>query len=186
MPQLDQRPDNSQRNRRETDAAPAAGPVVQMDRVTPDSPGGGALTNPLFSGDHVLETILAGTGTLRKGAQGPAVRAVQSYLIGLGYNLGRSGADGDFGNATVIAVRAYQKANGLGSDAIIGKGTLAHMDKSGGIGPGNQTPEPSGDPSQPGQGLPTAFDEMWAAHPHNYQDDASENTDSGDLQVQQG
>ncbi len=184
MPQLDQRNANVQRRNNDNASDAGGGRTVQMDRVTPGSPGGGTLSNALFSGDHVLESIAKGTGTLRRGARGPAVRAVQQYLIGLGYNLGRAGADGDFGGGTDRAVRLYQKVNGLGNDGIIGKGTLGHMDKGNAQGPGTQQPET--DTSQPGGGLPKDFDEMWEAHPHNYQDDPSQNYDSGQLQEDQG
>lgn len=60
---------------------------------------------------------------LRKGSKGDDVAIVQNRLIVLGYNLGRWGADGDFGTYTDRAVRAVQKANGLTVDGIVGKAT---------------------------------------------------------------
>lgn len=44
----------------------------------------------------------------KKGDKGNAVRALQSRLIELGYKLPKYGADGDFGNETMYAVRAWQ------------------------------------------------------------------------------
>lgn len=61
--------------------------------------------------------------TLRKGDKGEAVAALQKKLIGLGYDLGRWGADGDFGAATERAVKAFQKASGLTDDGIVGEKT---------------------------------------------------------------
>ena len=61
--------------------------------------------------------------TLRKGMKGADVKALQEALIKLGYDLGKWGADGDFGSATHSAVRAYQYAKGLTVDGIAGPKT---------------------------------------------------------------
>ena len=57
---------------------------------------------------------------LRKGSEGADVKALQTLLIGYGYSCGSYGADGDFGSATDKAVKAYQRANGLDVDGIVG------------------------------------------------------------------
>lgn len=62
--------------------------------------------------------------TLRKGMKGEDVKKLQEALINLGYDLGKCGADGDFGSATKRAVEAFQKAKGLKADGIAGKATL--------------------------------------------------------------
>lgn len=62
--------------------------------------------------------------TLRKGMKGEDVKTLQNALIKLGHDLGKWGADGDFGNATYTAVRAFQYANGLTADGIAGAKTL--------------------------------------------------------------
>ena len=62
-------------------------------------------------------------GTLKKGAKGPVVQFAQQMLIQHGFSLPKYGADGDFGSETVSAVKAFQKANGLTADGIIGKKT---------------------------------------------------------------
>lgn len=64
---------------------------------------------------------------LKKGSKGEDVKAVQTRLISLGYALPKYGADGDFGNETVSAVRAYQKANTLDVDGIVGRQTWATL-----------------------------------------------------------
>lgn len=48
------------------------------------------------------------------------VRKIQARLIELGYNCGSKGADSIFGRNTEKAVKAFQKANGLAPDGIVG------------------------------------------------------------------
>lgn len=54
---------------------------------------------------------------LKKGSQGEAVKKIQQTLNGKGYKLTE---DGDFGNKTEAAVKAFQKANGLEVDGEVG------------------------------------------------------------------
>ena len=61
-----------------------------------------------------------GLPTLRKGSKGEPVRALQALLILRGQKLATYGTDGDFGNETEIALRAYQKTKGLTADGICG------------------------------------------------------------------
>lgn len=57
---------------------------------------------------------------LMKGDKGAEVKEMQGDLIKLGYSCGKHGADGDFGNDTDKAVKAFQKANGLTVDGLYG------------------------------------------------------------------
>lgn len=66
-----------------------------------------------------------GYRTLKKGCKGEDVKELQKHLIELGYKLPKYGADGDFGDETVVAVEAFQKANNLTVDGMVGKQTLA-------------------------------------------------------------
>lgn len=66
-------------------------------------------------------------GSLMLGATGDQVRAMQKRLVELGY---LASADGDFGNKTLAAVKAFQKAAGLTVDGIVGAKTLAAMNRS--------------------------------------------------------
>lgn len=76
--------------------------------------------------------------TLRWGDQGPEVAQLQQELIDLGYDLGQWGADGDFGNATLFAVQAFQSDYGLTPvDGEPGPETRAAMDLALG-----RTPDP--------------------------------------------
>ena len=65
--------------------------------------------------------------TLKKGATGAQVKALQALLIGYGYDCGKAGADGDFGSATDTAVRKYQKTQGLDNDGVVGPATWAKL-----------------------------------------------------------
>ena len=60
------------------------------------------------------------SSTLQKGSKGDEVKKWQQFLNTQGYNLT---VDGDFGDNTYNATVAYQKANGLGADGIVGKNT---------------------------------------------------------------
>lgn len=69
------------------------------------------------------KNTLAGCPTLKKGAEGNITKLMQERLISLGYDLGKHGADGDFGTATYNAVVKFQKDNRLTADGIIGQNT---------------------------------------------------------------
>ncbi len=58
---------------------------------------------------------------LRNGSKGQDVKDLQSRLAGLGYYTGD--IDGEFGPGTKEAVTAFQKANGLEADGIVGEET---------------------------------------------------------------
>ncbi len=64
---------------------------------------------------------------LRPGDKGDDVRAVQKRLAALGYWLGP--ADGVYGDLTLQAVYALQKAAGTGRDGIVGPRTKQAIDK---------------------------------------------------------
>lgn len=66
--------------------------------------------------------------TLKKGSKSDLVKQLQEQLIDLGYDLGKWGADGDFGSATLAAVKAFQKANGLKVDGVVGESTWAKLE----------------------------------------------------------
>lgn len=61
---------------------------------------------------------------LKIGSSGDQVKALQLQLIKNGAQLT---ADGQFGPATVTALKAFQLANGLTSDGIAGPGTYARL-----------------------------------------------------------
>ena len=59
---------------------------------------------------------------LRRGSTGRDVVRWQNFLIGRGHL--HAAADGDFGTLTERATKAFQRANGLSSDGIVGPATL--------------------------------------------------------------
>ncbi|GAA4030008.1 peptidoglycan-binding protein [Streptomyces sp. NBC_01352] len=61
--------------------------------------------------------------TIRYGSSGNTVREAQCLLISLGYSVGSSGIDGQFGPATRSAVYALQADYGLSYDGIVGPQT---------------------------------------------------------------
>lgn len=58
------------------------------------------------------------TKTLKQGAKSAEVTCLETRLIELGYTL--TGPDTSFGSSTTKAVKAYQQANGLAVDGIVG------------------------------------------------------------------
>lgn len=74
-------------------------------------------------------TPVVTTTILRKGSTGSEVKSLQKKLLQIGYYLGSYGADGDYGDATVTAVRKFQKDNSLAVDGEAGPNTLAAVDK---------------------------------------------------------
>ena len=66
-------------------------------------------------------------GTIKKGSKGPVVKYAQTLLMAKGFALPKYGADGDYGSETVNAVKAFQKANGLSADGVIGAKTWAKL-----------------------------------------------------------
>ncbi len=69
-----------------------------------------------------------GDGILRNGDSGAAVRQMQEALIKMGYDCGRWGADGDFGDATEMALKAFQATHGLAVDGDYGPKSKAAVE----------------------------------------------------------
>lgn len=64
---------------------------------------------------------------LKQGSRGEQVRALQILLVGRGQKLPKYGCDGDYGDETVSAVKAFQKAKGISVDGIAGKNTFSKL-----------------------------------------------------------
>lgn len=79
-------------------------------------------------------SIPAEYNALMRGAKGEAVKEVQSRLIALGYDLGRWGADGDFGTQTVKAVSEFQADHLLPITGIVDEKTMAALEDAQTIG----------------------------------------------------
>lgn len=76
----------------------------------------------------VPEKYNLGDRILKNGMEGEDVKELQGMLIQLKYNLGKWGADGEFGDATEMAVRSFQKYSGLKVDGQVGEKTLAMLE----------------------------------------------------------
>ena len=68
--------------------------------------------------------------TIRRGNKGADVIECQTMLTRLGYDIGKTGIDGDFGRATEAAVRSFQSDNGLVIDGVVGVMTWDALDKA--------------------------------------------------------
>lgn len=88
----------------------ATGIVIPDDSVTPDVP----------TTDYPL---------LKRGAKGDWVKKLQEMLVEANYDVGPSGADGDFGNDTYYAVRRFQIEHNLEVDGEAGDNTWAALEK---------------------------------------------------------
>ena len=64
--------------------------------------------------------------SLRKGATGSAVKDLQTKLKKLGFY--NASIDGDYGDTTVAAVKAFQKKYNLTADGVAGRETLKKLD----------------------------------------------------------
>jgi hypothetical protein len=63
-----------------------------------------------------------GDRVLKHGCEGADVKQMQEMLLELDYGLGKWGADGDFGDCTELAVKAFQIKNGLKADGVCAYG----------------------------------------------------------------
>ena len=75
-------------------------------------------------------TVSVSLSVLKKGSTGKEVKTLQRLLIALGFSCGASGVDGSFGNATLEAVKNYQKAKGLVVDGSVGSVTWTSILKN--------------------------------------------------------
>lgn len=66
--------------------------------------------------------------TLKRGSFGADVTKMQSMLLTLGYDLGKWGADGDFGSDTETALKAFQTAQGMTVNGICDDAVWAKLE----------------------------------------------------------
>lgn len=88
----------------------------------PDDPRGTSVTKT--GGKNVAKSIKVGDWwgnmIVSQGESGKVVKLIQRALIARGHSCGDAGADGQFGGNTASAVLAFQRANGLTADAVVG------------------------------------------------------------------
>ena len=68
--------------------------------------------------------------TIRRGNKGADVIECQTMLTRLGYNIGKTGIDGDFGRATEAGVKSFQSDHRLVVDGVVGPMTWDALDKA--------------------------------------------------------
>ena len=90
----------------------------------------GLMTKYFDYGAIQAEAPKLGDRLLKNGCEGADVKELQTDLIRLGYDCGRWGADGDFGDATELAVRAFQRDHKLDADGVCGPKTCAALEKA--------------------------------------------------------
>lgn len=76
------------------------------------------------TGERDTGAALTGRPPLRKGSEGVLVKALQRRLNRYGASLG---LDGEFGPVTERALMAFQKANGMAQDGVVGPETAAAL-----------------------------------------------------------
>lgn len=89
------------------------------------------LSNGAKAGEEVVSVAYKlGDRILKNGMDGDDVKELQTCLIGLGYDCGIWGADGDFGDATEQAVVCFQTAHCCMVDGEVGPETLAALKRA--------------------------------------------------------
>jgi peptidoglycan hydrolase-like protein with peptidoglycan-binding domain len=93
-----------------------------------------ALSSPRFARDPDVKRAADNNPPIRVGARGVAVEILQRALKDLGFSMPHSTKptgfpDGIFGAETEATVKAFQRANNLAVDGIVGRNTLARLDE---------------------------------------------------------
>ena len=105
--------------------------------------GYGSVDYSAATGDvgEVPAPLALGDRELKNYTEGPDVKQLQEALISLGYDCGSYGADGEFGDCTEMALRAFQKWNGCEVDGEYGPETHAALMAA--LEAANAVPEPA-------------------------------------------
>lgn len=137
-------------------------------QTTPQAGEGNSAIAAYLNGTEKLDgdaaTYFAMGITFQKGMKGELIKRVQ-LAIG-------AGQDGGFGTVTETKLKAFQKANGLPETGTVDQTTWSAI-----AAKTATLKNLSGEED---------FARMWENHPHNYQNEASENTDSDSLVAQLG
>lgn len=73
--------------------------------------------------------VVTNRRTLKRGMRGDDVKLVQQILMNNGYDLGKWGADGQFGAQTEKIIKQFQNEKGLIVDGIVGKKTWLMLEQ---------------------------------------------------------
>src|SRR5262245_3801988 len=110
---------------------PADAPSAQPKEATSGESSPTGLTSPRFIGDPLLEDCFFGRARLKKGMKGESVKTVQQALIDLQFDLGPTGADGDFGSRTEAAVKSFKSQQELAApqSGDVGPSVMRRLDE---------------------------------------------------------
>lgn len=101
---------------------PSAAPEVKVEEVPKEeekTPTAGKETAE--TGQSEGKTVTVTLNVLKKNSKGEQVRTIQRLMNALGHECGN--VDGKFGSKTTAAVKAFQTAEGLSADGVIGSKT---------------------------------------------------------------
>ncbi len=106
----------------------AAKPAVSIARAEPWTGACRADLTLDATADILGGSNQAPKATVRKGDRGPTVKLLQQQLAAVGHDPGD--IDGDFGDKTLAALRAFQQAHGLTADGVAGPQTWAALERA--------------------------------------------------------
>lgn len=113
------------------------------------------LSSPRFASNSRLQKAADNAPPLRRGEIGDGVWSIQKAMIDLGYPMPISTKkfdepDGIFGDETFKTIYQFQKDQGLATDGVVGRNTMARLDElfPTGAPPTPQPPRPYTDPAQ--------------------------------------
>lgn len=90
----------------------------------------GKLVRDQWHPSTIIDVTTLGDRPLKNGDTGADVKELQTDLVKLGFDCGKYGADGDFGDATEMAVRDFQQSFGLPVNGVFDDDDFAMMEKA--------------------------------------------------------
>ena len=143
---------------------------------------GSKYEGPVYPVDYDL-----GDRVIKYGCEGNDVKLMQEMLLKLGYDLGSWGCDGDFGDCTELALKAFQADTKLDVDGECGPTTLIALEKAveahDGVKPTGKTVHISGGNCYIRTAPNTDGKKLGVAHKGDELPFAGEVSDNGWLQV---
>ena len=143
---------------------------------------GSKYEGPVYPVDYDL-----GDRVVKYGCEGNDVKLMQEMLLKLGYDLGSWGCDGDFGDCTDLALKAFQADTKLDVDGECGPTTLIALEKAveahDGVKPTGKTVHISGGNCYIRTAPNTDGKKLGVAHKGDELPFAGEGSDNGWLQV---
>ena len=127
---------------------PSALPANPIPRPQEEVPAEEAVPGQAADGESVtVISTAAPNNVVKLGDKGEKVQKLQRALRDLGYYSGE--IDGDFGDATLKALKEFQKANKLDADGVAGDQTMNRLNSSAAVrktAPATATPAPTAKP----------------------------------------